>query len=83
MPRNVRNFWIRTRVDGRETVDATGPVSKDGGFETAILWRDGGTPAPCLSVQGFTTEEPGSGIVLKVQVVSARGEILWSGKVAR
>lgn len=42
MVKNVRNFWITTSVDGRESIDGTGPVRKDGGFSVNVKVRDKG-----------------------------------------
>lgn len=42
--RNVRNFWAETRVDGKKTVDATGPRAKEGGLEILVKIRDRGEP---------------------------------------
>lgn len=50
--RNVRNFWIRTKVDGRKTVDETGPHDINGGFTTTITVRDKGQVAHALRVTG-------------------------------
>lgn len=41
MPRNVRNFWIEGRVDGRSSQIATGPIRSDGGFSLSVLVIDG------------------------------------------
>ena len=39
----VRNFWIEADIDGRQTVLAGGPRSKDGGMTITIYQRkDGG-----------------------------------------
>lgn len=43
----VRNFWIEGSIDGRNTVLAGGPQSKEGGLEVIIKQReDGGITAP-------------------------------------
>lgn len=42
MPRNVRNFWIEARIDGRADALVGGPVGKEGGFDLTILMRDKG-----------------------------------------
>jgi hypothetical protein len=43
MPRNVRNFWLELKVDGKKSKVATGPVAKDGGFTLVVRQRcDGG-----------------------------------------
>lgn len=48
----IRNFWIETNVDGRDTTDASGPKSKDGGFETTISVRHGGASIPAATIKG-------------------------------
>lgn len=40
MPRNVRNFWIDARIDGRDTKIAGGPIAKDGGLHVTFKQRD-------------------------------------------
>lgn len=40
MPRNVRNFWIEGRIDGRESVLKGGPKNKAGGFQTVFLGEE-------------------------------------------
>lgn len=52
MPRNLRNFWIDTDVDGRASKVGTGPASKDGGFDTNIYIRDGGRVEKALTIYG-------------------------------
>ena len=42
MPRFVRNFWLRLRVDGRATPIETGPATVEGGFDLTILMREEG-----------------------------------------
>jgi hypothetical protein len=53
--KNVRNFWIKLKIDGRETMIETGPRSKDGGFEMTIGMRDknGGVSENKLKINGF------------------------------
>lgn len=38
----VRNFWVDGYIDGRQTVLAGGPKSKDGGMGINIFQRDEG-----------------------------------------
>lgn len=52
MPRNVRNFWIDLRVDGKATRVETGPVSKEGGFEARVLMRHNGSVVDAASLWG-------------------------------
>lgn len=56
MPRNVRNFWVELNVDGNSPV-ATGPRSKDGGFELNILMRDAGQVKKALRIVGTALED--------------------------
>lgn len=54
MPRNVRNFWIELSIDGKTYRHvATGPVSKDGGFEATIKIRDNGGIKDALHIRGY------------------------------
>jgi hypothetical protein len=58
MPRTIRNFWVRTRVDGRATSDESGPPSKDGGFRTTIFYRFDGAIAPVpLEIEGHVRSD--------------------------
>ena len=52
MPRNVRNFWISADVDGRESVIAGGPRSKEGGFDLSIQQRDDGCVVGAAEILG-------------------------------
>lgn len=63
MPRNVRNFWITTMVDGKQTAVATGPRSKDGGFTTTIQMRDKGGILRALTIEGAAVN---NALVLRV-----------------
>jgi len=52
MPRNVRNFWIQARIDGKATNIGAGPVRKDGGFDLTIYQRDAGEVRTALEILG-------------------------------
>lgn len=52
MPRNVRNFWIETLIDGQRTAVRGGPAAKDGGFDMMIYQRDDGNVVDVLTVLG-------------------------------
>lgn len=52
MPRNVRNFWIKLIVDGRETKIAAGPLRKDGGFDLTILQRSANDILEAMNIIG-------------------------------
>lgn len=56
MPRNVRNFWLELRVDGRATVIQAGPRAKNGGFHLTIKQRDEGNIVTSMIVTGIVTE---------------------------
>jgi len=53
MPRNVRNFWIEAKVDGRKTPIAFGPQGKDGGFELTVHMRNKGEVERVLTMSGW------------------------------
>jgi hypothetical protein len=65
MPRNVRNFYVTTTVDGRQTDDASGPRGKAGGFWTAITQRSEGEIVYALLVKGDAL--PDGSLVLTVK----------------
>lgn len=50
MPRNVRNFWMTARVDGREHELSGGPAARDGGLDVTVYQRSAGEPVEALSV---------------------------------
>lgn len=52
MPRNIRNWWITTEIDGRSTM-AGGPRSKDGGFNLHIKQRSDGGIVEAVRVSGW------------------------------
>lgn len=52
MPRNVRNFWIDGRIDGRSADLSGGPQSKDGGFSLTIYQRNKGEVMEALRING-------------------------------
>ena len=53
MPRNVRNFWIEGRIDGRESAFEGGPVSKDGGFSLTIYQRNNKNVMTAARLRGY------------------------------
>jgi hypothetical protein len=58
MPRNVRNFWIETTVDGRKSKIATGPRRKGGGFNIVVRVREKGQISnETLKIEGISDEE--------------------------
>lgn len=67
MPRNVRNFWIETQVDGRKTDIGTGPRSKDGGIYVSVGMRDkGDVESRKVELEGFATTEGKILLIIKV-----------------
>jgi hypothetical protein len=56
MPRNVRNWWIEARIDGRTTRIACGPQSKIGGIEIRILQRNAGNIIEAVDVWGVAED---------------------------
>lgn len=81
MPKHVRNFWIETRIDGRQTKDASGPAAKDGGFETTIKIRNKGSVEVALKVVGRVN---GAGNLLELDVYDGAGySILSSAEQSR
>lgn len=49
----VRNFWIECNIDGRSTILAGGPRSKNGGFSLTVKMRDSGGIIQPLDVWGY------------------------------
>lgn len=73
MPRNVRNFWIDARIDGRSARLEGGPQAKDGGFSLVIRQRDNGGIVTALHVDGRVLSD--GRICLDVQAEQAEGTI--------
>ena len=78
MPRNTRNFWIKTKVDGRKTFDETGPRAWDGGFTTKITVRNVGRVAHALSIQGRCRDG-----CLTLEVFDSLGILIFTHKTDR
>lgn len=53
----VRNFWIEANIDGRDTVLAGGPRSKDGGFSLTVKQRDRGGIITAATISGRATND--------------------------
>lgn len=70
MPRNVRNFWIEARIDGKKTPIATGPRRKDGGFSMTIYMRNEGGVETAVRVYGSARFGDGS-LELSVKPVTS------------
>jgi hypothetical protein len=56
-PRNVRNFWIELKVDGKAEPIECGPRNKDGGFQMTIYQRDAGAVATAFEIIGEADSE--------------------------
>ena len=52
MPRNVRNFWLKSDIDGRQSRLTGGPRSKDGGFDLTVYVRDNSKVREALNILG-------------------------------
>lgn len=66
MPRNVRNWWIDARIDGRTSKLEGGPSSKEGGFTLNIKQRDDGVIVQPLRVEGLARTD--GSLLLRVYV---------------
>ena len=47
----LRNFWIDSKIDGRETTLSGGPRSKDGGMSIKVLQRKNGEKVKAVEVK--------------------------------
>jgi hypothetical protein len=56
MPRNVRNFWIDSSIDGRDSRLSGGPRSKTGGFSLTVYQRANGCVSRTLIIDGFAND---------------------------
>ena len=56
-PRNVRNFWVQSEIDGRCTTLVGGPAAKDGGFHLNIRQRDEGNITHPLTIDGRVVDD--------------------------
>ena len=54
-PRKVRNFWIRAAIDGRKSILAGGPRSRDGGMSLTLFQRREGSVATSLEISCRST----------------------------
>lgn len=70
MPRNVRNFWIETSIEGRETIKA-GPRAKDGQIGIVIYMRQDGVPVRALEIDGLVTSDG----QIKLEVIPKTSEV--------
>lgn len=56
-PRNVRNFWFRADVDGRNSPLESGPVAKEDGMGIVLWQRDQGQVTRLLEVTCWAEED--------------------------
>ncbi len=78
MPRNTRNAWISADISGRKTTLEGGPVSKDGGMNARIYYRENGAVSRdtiLITVQPYGDE-------LNITIYHA-GEIVFTKTVIR
>jgi len=69
MPRNVRNFWLDGRIDGRSSRLEGGPQSKDGGFSLTIKQRE--DDGIIIAARIWGTADDDSRLRLHVEVADA------------
>jgi hypothetical protein len=50
MPRAVRNFFVKARVDGRDSLIQGGPRKKNGGLHLTLYQRSDGRIATALEI---------------------------------
>ena len=53
----VRNFWIKARIDGRQTELEGGPRSREGEFSQTIYIRDAGSIVTGVNISGRVDRE--------------------------
>jgi hypothetical protein len=78
MPRNVRNFWLQGRADGRESPLSGGPVRKDGGFFLEISQRNDGRVENILVIEGYEFDGK-----LTLNVFDNEGDRIFQHKTER
>lgn len=57
MPRNVRNFWLEAKIDGRASTLTGGPQGRMGGFSLTIYQRLNATVMQALRIEGFASSD--------------------------
>ena len=63
----IRNFWIRSEIEGRKTLLAGGPRSKTGDMTTDLLVKENGAPNKILRIS-CVPQENGT---LRIRVYNA------------
>lgn len=71
MPRNVRNFWLDGRIDGRTAVLSGGPGARSGGMRLVIYGRNKGSVE-----QAAVVDCEAMGDTLRVRI---DGKQVWEG----
>ena len=74
----MRNFWIESDIDGRETILSGEPRRKDGGMRTDIYMRDEGYSVKACTVKCF--ERDG---ILAVEVYDDESNLVYCKTTAR
>ena len=72
----MRNFWIEATIDGKKTKLASGPRSKDGGFELFIYQRVNGESVNVLTVTGHAPTKGEDSGQLHLVVFDASADII-------
>ena len=72
MPRNIRNFWLKASIDGRDTELRGGPVRKDGGMSIKLMQRTAGDITTAVTIQCFATNDG----VLVTRIYDADGKVV-------
>ena len=75
-PRNVRNFWIETVVDGLARTFSSGPVAQDGGFTEVVSIRRNGEVCDVLKIKGIAYPDG----TLEIHVVELDPEVTGNVK---
>lgn len=57
MPRNVRNFWVTGRADGRDNPVTFGPVGRGDGIEIRVQQRHDGDVTDALRIKGYVDSD--------------------------
>jgi len=63
----IRNFWIRSEIEGRKTLLAGGPRSKTGEMVTDLFVKENGAPNKILRISCIPQEDG----TLRIRVYNA------------
>lgn len=64
---NVRNFYLKAKIDGRKTELKGGPARKDGGFYQTLYIRNAGEIEDIIHTEGYVTEEGKLKIIVAIK----------------